>query len=329
MNTYQPAAQTLWHFRIDPEAGSRKLQWHQQVQCIPISEIDTHQTEEAVAKFAFLGYACEAGVARNNGRIGTKDAPDTIRKQMAKLALNQPDVWLHDFGNLHCDGDQMEKTQENTASILSSLLSGKYLPILLGGGHDMAWAHFLGITHFLEKNHREKTVGIINLDAHFDLRKPVQFTHSGTPFYQIKEWCDTHQKPFYYMCLGIQQASNSPLLFERADAWQVTYHDHTACQLSNIENIRKKLTDFMAKVDCIYLTIDLDAFSSAFAPGVSAASPLGITPEFAIRIIQIVQNSGKLLSVDLAELNPRFDRDNQTALLAARLIHTVVHHTVR
>ncbi|MBU2527204.1 MAG: formimidoylglutamase [Bacteroidetes bacterium] len=327
MNAYQPTPQTLWHCRTDPEAGSRKLQWHQQVQCVPISEIDNHQTREAVAKFAFLGYACEAGVARNNGRIGTKEAPDTIRKQLAKLALNHPNLWLHDFGNLHCDGDQMESAQENTAAILLPLLSRKYLPILLGGGHDIAWAHFLGITHFLEKNHPEKTVGIINLDAHFDLRKPVQFAHSGTPFYQIKEWCDTHRKPFHYMCLGIQQASNSPLLFERAAAWQVAYHDHTTCQLSNMENIQKELTNFMMKVDFIYLTIDMDAFSSAFAPGVSAASPLGITPEFAIGILQIVQKSGKLLSVDLAELNPSFDRDNQTASLAARLIHTIVHHS--
>jgi formiminoglutamase len=326
MQLYQPTPQTLWQFRTDLEADGRKLHWHQQVQCIQISEIDAYQTTTDSSKFAFLGYACETGVARNNGRIGTKEAPDIIRKQMAKLVLSHPNISLHDFGNLLCKGDQMESTQELTAAILSPILSRKYLPILLGGGHDIAWAHFMGIAHFMEENHPEKTVGIINLDAHFDLRKPVHFTHSGTPFYQIKAWCDAHQKPFHYLCLGIQQAANSPILFERAAEWQVDFVEHTACNLCQTENIQKKLTDFMAKVDYIYLTIDLDVFSSAFAPGVSAASPLGITPDFAIKIIEIILESGKLLTVDVAELNPSFDRDNQTAILAARLIHAIVSH---
>ncbi|PJB13675.1 MAG: formimidoylglutamase [Flavobacteriales bacterium CG_4_9_14_3_um_filter_40_17] len=322
---YKPANPNLWQGRNDPEAADKPLHWHQTVQFLDL-ENSGLKDDKQTGKTAFLGYACEVGVARNNGRIGAAQGPDAIRKQLAKLPINVGNMRnLFDAGTVFCYGDALESTQEITANYVSNLLGHRFLPILLGGGHDMAWAHFCGISKFLQQFHPGKTIGILNFDAHFDLRKPIRFGHSGTPFYQIKQRCDAHQKPFHYLCLGIQRASNSQILFDRAKAWQVDFVEAAECNLTCFESLEKRIQDFLSKVDCIYLTVDLDVFSSAFAPGVSAPSPMGIDPNTVVQVLQMLKKSKKLISVDFAELNPAFDLDNRTASLAARLIHHLLH----
>lgn len=321
---YTPPNPNLWQGRNDPEAAGKPLHWHQTVQLLDIEnpELESHRS---AGKTALLGYACDAGVARNNGRIGAAQGPDAIRAQLAKLPVHGDNILnLFDAGTVFCTDGTLEKTQETTASYVSKLLEHEFFPILLGGGHDMAWAHFMGISEFLQKSHPQKTIGTINLDAHFDLRKPMDFAHSGTPFYQIKQWCGNHQKAFHYLCLGIQKTSNSQILFDRVKAWQVDFVEATECNLTCTAPMEKRIKDFLSKLDFVYLTVDLDVFSSAFAPGVSAPSPMGIDPNTAVQILQILKNSNKLISVDFAELNPAFDIDNRTASLAARLIHQLV-----
>ena len=58
-------------------------------------------------------------------------------------------------------------------------------------------------------------IGIINLDAHFDLRQD-QYATSGTPFRQIAEHLDIKEQPFHYLCIGISQFSNTASLYEQA-----------------------------------------------------------------------------------------------------------------
>jgi formiminoglutamase len=76
--------------------------------------------------------------------------------------------------------------------------------------------------------------------------------------------------------------------------------------------------------DHIYITIDLDGFSSAYAPGVSAPSPLGFTPYFVFKMLRFLFDTKKIISCDIAELNPTLDRDNVTANLAAKLVDFIV-----
>lgn len=94
--------------------------------------------------------------------------------------------------------------------------------------------------------------------------------------------------------------------------------------LANWEEIAQTLDDFCLQVNKIYLSIDLDGFSSAYAPGVSAPSPLGFSPELAFRIFDFLAKTGKLASMDIVELNPIFDNDNNTARLASKCIENVI-----
>lgn len=319
-NIYQVTDSNIWSGRTSDNA----LYFHEIVQCADLST--SSRLPNTDGSIALLGYACEEGVRRNQGRIGAIQGPDSIRKQMAKLPHHlTPKVPLFDVGTLSCVTDNLEEVQESLAITVSSLLEQNTFPILLGGGHDIAYGHYKGIRNYLTKKEGKKRIGIINFDAHFDLRSPRQGANSGTPFYQIAQDCIAEGHVFKYLCLGIREDANTATLFQTAERFGVHYILNTAFKINYLEAIQKELLQFIDQVDHLYVTIDMDGFSSAYAPGVSAASPMGFSPDVVLEVLELLIDSKKIISLDIAELNPVYDRDHQTAKLAASLIHFIVH----
>lgn len=317
MSQYRKTNPEIWSGR----KSSEELYLHEKVQCINIEK-------ESVAKnfnksFTIFGYACDEGVRRNQGRIGAFEGPDAIRKVLAKMPNHLDyDTALIDAGSLSCEDGKLEIIQEKLANKVTQLLQQNNFPILLGGGHDIAYGHYNGIKNFLGK---DKTIGIINFDAHFDLRSNENGNNSGTPFYQIAEDCKKDGTPFKYICLGIRKDANDFSLFTTARELQVNYIERSDFVIQNMKNITNQISDFIKKVNYVYATIDLDGFSSAYAPGVSASSPMGFAPDVVLACLKMIINSQKLISVDIAEMNSNYDIDNQTAKLAASLIHAIIN----
>jgi agmatinase len=77
----------------------------------------------------------------------------------------------------------------------------------------------------------------------------------------------------------------------------------------------------------VYLTVDLDGFDPAYAPGVAHPVPGGLTPRQALNFIQNPQ--WKLVGMDAVEVNPDLDVNDQTAILAARVLHEGMGYTAR
>ena len=126
------------------------------------------------------------------------------------------------------------------------------------------------------------------------------------------------------MPIGIQRQANNQELFEIAERHDIQYVMIEDCVLSQLETVTERISNFIAIHDFIYLSIDMDGFSSAYAPGVSAPSPLGLEPTFFLRLLDIIIRSKKLISCDFAELNPSLDQDQSTARLAAIIVDSIV-----
>ncbi|MGW8122299.1 formimidoylglutamase [Roseivirga echinicomitans] len=320
MNTLKPADLSLWKGRKDENLGQPNY-WYEMVKASSIEELKSSSNKQ----LAILGYAVDEGVKRNQGRVGAVDGPDAIRKMLAILPNHfQSPTDILDFGNMTCTNEDLDTTHSHLSEALSLLLGQGAFLILLGGGHDIAYAHYAGIRQFLDVHGKDQTIGIINLDAHFDLRNNKNGNTSGTPFFQIAQDCKAKNQAFEYCCLGIQRSANTQTLFNTADELGVCYLENTEYTLEHWVEVKSCLNDFLKKVDHVYLTIDLDGFSSAYAPGVSAPSALGFAPEIVLKTLDVLIKSQKLISVDLAELNPKYDQDNATARLAARLVHYLV-----
>jgi len=264
-----------------------------------------------------LGFACDAGVRRNQGRPGAASGPAAIRRMMAGLAAQQLCV-LHDAGDVACDDGHLEAAQQRYAAHVTRLLTTDARVLALGGGHEIAWGSFLGLRQWLNACGDTQPVLVLNLDAHFDLRtsRPAS---SGTPFDQIAEHCLVHGLPWQYACLGVSPASNTAALYARARElgafWveDVDMHESDlAARLADVD----RLLDQAAHV---YLSIDLDVLPAAVMPGVSAPAAYGVALAVVERIVAHVAASGKLRLADVAEYNPGLDLDHHGARVAARL----------
>ena len=272
---------------------------------------------------ALLGYSSDEGVRRNHGKVGSSLGADTIRKQLGKMPNHlDNNTQLIDFGNLECNDEDLESLQSDLSVAVKFILENKAIPIILGGSHDLAYGHYNGLSQYLPKG---KTIGIINFDAHFDFRPNTNGNTSGTPFYQIAMEHEAKNESIKYMALGIRKDANTKDLFEFAETHQANYLEQKYFCMTYLEHVELRLMQFIEDVDYLYTTIDLDGFSSAFAPGVSASSPMGFSPDIVLKSLKLILESGKLLGLDVVELNPNYDIDDQTAKLAASLVHYVIH----
>jgi len=283
--------------------------WYQQ-----ISLQDIEQLDEGKIDIALVGYACDEGVRRNQGRVGAIEGPDSIRGRLGKLAFHHQKS-VADVGDVVCVDGDMESAQEVLSQLTEKLLRRNAFPIVMGGGHDVAYGHFNGI----KRASPDKKIGILNFDAHFDLRPVVGQPSSGTPFYQIL----TENDEMDYMVVGIHPSSNTNALFDFAREKNVKFWPIEQCLWMTAIEIEDGLKDLIRNNDLIYVSIDLDGFSSAYAPGVSAPSPIGLDPRFVLKALEVLLESEKVVSLDVAELNPSLDQDQQTANLAAKLIDFV------
>lgn len=322
---YESPKKENWHGRIDAADGSSGLRWHQVVRVLNLSEPVRILADDNKKKIAFLGFCSDEGVRRNQGRTGAVKGPAAIRIALSNLAVHfiEEEIQLFDAGDVICTQGNLEGAQEQLALKVGLLLKNNIFPIVLGGGHEVVYGHYKGINSYLSEL-GEKKAAIINFDAHFDLREATKEATSGTPFRQILEENEDFQRNFPYLCMGIQEASNTQVLFETADRNQVQYILAENIRYGNIDRLSSQVSDFIKAHNTVYLTVDLDVFASPFAPGVSAPALNGVFPDVIIKLIRHILGSNKVISMDIAELNPDMDIDNRTAKLAATILYEVV-----
>ncbi|QXM05796.1 formimidoylglutamase [Crassaminicella indica] len=322
---YRPIHKNIWKGRIDSESNFDAFRWHQWVEIIDLRKKDLSYYKGKLG-FAFIGFCCDEGIKRNKGRGGAINGPISIRKELANLpCCFIREVKLFDAGNIICENCTLEESQSLLSKAVAKILDLNLFPIVLGGGHEVAFGHYNGILDYIKRKEHEPNIGIINFDAHFDIRPYPNGGSSGTMFRQIADQCKKEKLDYAYFCLGIQKHSNTIDLFKTADRLGVQYVLAKDIISQDDFSILEKLDNFIKLRDYIYITICSDVFSSAFAPGVSATQPLGLDPERVLKFLKYILRSNKVISFDIAEVSPRFDQDNTTANLAATLIFSVVN----
>lgn len=316
---YLPPDPTQWQGRTDTPPVSSFFQIMQM-----LNLLDGKSLEVNHPTFALVGFRCDEGIRRNSGRIGAAEGPTALRQALAKLPIQKQNFYVYDAGSVVCPDGDLETTQLALAEVVAILLQQGIKPIIVGGGHELAWGHYQGIASAFPR----KNLGIINFDAHFDMRPLLAQGKgtSGTPFLQIAKACEASNRRFDYNCVGIQHAGNIRQLFETAKNYGTKVILADELHQGQLE----KCVDFVDRMidqnEMVYVSLCLDVFSAAYAPGVSAIQPLGLSPWHVIPLVRQLAASGKVVSYDIAELSPRYDFDQCTAKLAANLIYEIVHH---
>lgn len=319
---YNPTSNNTWQGRVDQNEGDLGLRWHQRIKQINLNSEKLPELIGDEKGIVIIGFSCDEGVRRNKGRTGANEGPESLRLACCNHADHfRQSTIIFDCGDVVCPDHDLEGAQNELKKLISIIRSKDYSPFVFGGGHEVAFPHFMGL---FDSTPKEKQIGIINIDAHFDLRIPESGSSSGTPFYEISKLCQDNLRPFNYFCIGIQKSANTQALFERADTLGVEYILAKEIKESSIHDHINQVKNFIEKVDCIYLSICLDVFDISFAPGVSAPSVIGLYPNITLDLIKEIVGSGKLISADIAELNPSLDQDTKTSKLASKLAYEII-----
>jgi formiminoglutamase len=349
---WMPTPDGVWSGRVDGD-GPEHARWHQVVTAIrpagptggapgadraagndPASDVAADPAGIPAGgaagipagDVALLGFASDEGVRRNHGRPGAALAPDAIRRALAPLALHrtgarQGTAALHDAGTVVVAGDDLEGAQSALGDAVAGLLDTHRLVVVLGGGHETAYGSFVGRRR--SARGRAAHTGVINLDAHFDLRDAPRAS-SGTPFLQMARDDAAAGRAFDYTVLGIAAPSNTCALFETADALDATYLLDRDCQPHRLDSVLQVVDACVADAELVHLSIDMDVLPAAVAPGVSAPAAYGVPMETLLAVGEHVAASGKLAVLDVVEVAPPYDVDGRTARAAARLISSIV-----
>ena len=287
LKRYLPPNAKTWQGRKDTPPNSCLFQL--------IKQHSLHHALPVVTQyptFALIGFCSDTGIKRNLGRVGAFSGPLAIRERLAKLATHQPRLRCYDVGDIICQHGRLEESQQALGEAVAYLLKQGYTPIVLGGGHEMAFGHYQGII----QSYARKKLGIINFDAHFDMR-PLPIPHkgsSGTPFLQIAQLAKKTHTPFDYTCIGIQPASNTTHLFEIAKKYRVHTVLADSIHAQQTKAVQRVLKRALRHNQSLYLTLCLDVFASSVAPGVSAPQSLGLTPMQVIPLLRQCIRSQKI-----------------------------------
>ena len=315
MKLWQPTPAGLWQGRDDSGEAANALRLFQ-----TIARAERFAPDEQPGEIALLGFACDEGVRRNIGRSGAEKGPETLRRALANMASHGGHDRCVDMGTVSVMGEALEEAQQALREAVAACQRAGKRTLVLGGGHETAFGHGAGVLDAFP----DQKVGIINLDAHLDLRF-AERASSGTPFRQLALECEAQGRGFHYACIGASRAANTQALWDEAARREVRVIEDLDVLQAYDERVAPEIARQIALYDRLYLTIDLDVMPAREMPAVSAPAALGVPLTTLLRIVEPLCRSGKLQAVDLVEFNPQFDIDSQGARTAARLAWQIAH----
>lgn len=177
------------------------------------------------------------------------------------------------------------------------------IPLMMGGDHSITAMLIKG----WKQVHNNETIGILQLDTHFDLRDLAHIgPANGTPIRQLVESHTVEGKHVH--TIGLHGFFNSHELKNYADQHGVHY---TTMKKVRKKGIRHIVTDALAQlekvVDTIYLTVDMDVLDIAYNPAAPAATPGGMSTEELFEAVQLAGEHSKVKAMDIVCLDPRKD----------------------
>ena len=280
--------------------------------------------EGAAPRCVVAGFACDEGVRRNGGRPGAAAGPPAIRAALARLTPDAADParfaelarHVRDLGDVGPTGD-LERDQGRLADLLAPHLAAGAFAIVLGGGHETSYGHFLArLRAHAEHGGAPDDVRVLNWDAHPDVR-PLHGDrgHSGTPFRQMLEH-PVHPAGRYVVA-GLQPQSV-------AAAHLAYVRERGAAHFHADVGSGQAIAALYAAERPTLVSFDLDAVDAAHAPGVSAPAVGGLDVAPWLHAAYLAGRTPSVRSADVVELSPPHDADGRTARLAALTVWHVL-----
>jgi arginase family enzyme len=261
---------------------------------------------------AFIGAPMEAGSV-TPGRCDL--APAAVRKALKRFSTynvetgEELDVGVDDRGDVAVQGLSPADGFAPIRNSVSAATRDHALTLLIGGNNAVTRpaAHGLGLP--LDR------VGLITLDAHFDMRDTDQGPMNGNPVRCLLE----DGLPGANICqIGLAPWANTGAMHRDALAAGIGVYTIRQCLQSGILPVLEDALTRLAHVDALMVDFDIDVIDRAHLPGAPGARPGGMPPDMFFRAARQLAAQPKVRLVDLTELDPSLDVSDISALTAGR-----------
>lgn len=267
---------------------------------------------ESDAPVALLGAPMEAGSV-TPGRCDL--APAAVRQAMKRFSTYdvsreaELSVAVRDRGDVRVQGRSPADGFAPIREAMAAATSRHDLVVLIGGNNAVTRpaAHGLGLA--LDR------VGLITLDAHFDMRDTDQGPINGNPVRCLLE----DGLPGANICqIGLAPFANTRTMHEDALAAGIGVFDLEQVLADGIETAIDAALERLSHVDALLIDFDIDVIDRGQFPGAPGARPGGLPVWEFFRAARRLAEEERVRAVDLTEFDPSLDSTDLSALTAAR-----------
>jgi arginase len=279
------------------------------------------------------------------GHRGASMGPEALRVAQIAEKLTKLGLQVVDRGNLQgpfnpwlppVDGYRhlAEVVAWNTAvhtAIHQELAHGR-LPIMLGGDHCLG----IGSISAVARHCREqgKSLRVLWLDAHTDFNT-ARATPSGN-IHGMPVACLCGYGPDVLTGIGGSTPAVMPDVFRQVGIRSVdegekklvreasvAIHDMRQIDEIGMRRVMEQALDGMDENTHLHVSFDVDFLDPSIAPGVGTTVRGGPNYREAQLCMEMIADTGRLASLDIVELNPAYDKRNQTAKVAVDLVESM------
>jgi agmatinase len=277
---------------------------------IPVPLAGLLTDDRAKSPFRLLGIADDS---QSSFRRGAASAPARIRAAYDGRCYNatsESGVDLSgtvvDLGDLTPRASWTESAAAYRAAV-EGILERDEVPFVLGGDHAVSVPVVAAFAAF------GRPIHVVQIDAHPDLYPDFEGNASSHACVAARLLEMPHVATLTQLGIRTMTAVQHEVARRHADRLRV----HEARNLH-----RDLLAHVPGSGELVYLTIDLDGFDPSCAPGVAHAVPGGLAPRDVLDLLAAAR--WRLVGADVVELNPARDLNEQTAILAGRLLHEAI-----
>jgi arginase len=269
-------------------------------------------------------------------RRGVDMGPSAIRYARLKESLERLGLRVRDHGNLTVPVPESASVAEASAKyfpiiadvcrtlagiVAESVRDGGF-PLVLGGDHSIAMGTLEGVWRA-----RGKQPGVIWVDAHGDINAPMTSPSGnvhGMPVHFAL--AQRHLSPEKLVFIGLRDVDEGEkAIIRELGVKAFTMSDIDRLGMSRV--VDEALAIAAAGPESLHVSFDMDGIDPSEAPGVGTPVRGGISYREAHTLMEAVAASGALGSLEITEINPILDRENQTAILAVELILSALGKT--
>jgi len=218
----------------------------------------------------------------------------------------------------------------DVAGLTRSALEHKHFPMLLGGDHSLAAGSIAGAAAFHAA--RDERIGVIWIDAHADLNTPGSSKSGnvhGMPLAHLLGHGDSALagvagvrpavRASNVAMVGLRDADDAER--EHIDKWKLRALTMRAIDERGVRSVMEEAIGVASDGTVgIWVSFDLDCLAPEAAPGVGTAVPGGMTYREAHLAMEMLADTGRIIGIDLVEVNPVLDEHNRTAGVGTDLL---------